>query len=195
MTCDRDLSKSVFYMANHPILPRLFPAVCEVSKKSDKFIFVCDVAFAPIVRALNMETISVFSKNKVDWANDNFERFRVKLLRTVANKFGLDKTALKGHEVVDEMSRKLDSGYDVFMCPSGVSNINADWRIGAGAIAQEKIAKPVQPSFVYIPVEFTKRSDIKYFPTFGSLVPQAGVFQAKEVARQLQAQYNNYRNS
>ena len=177
-----------FLMSNHPQVFRLATAVAQLNNQYEDLTVVCDAAIAPVAKAAGIKTIAVHSPGKQNWTGDRKESARVNLMQKVGHVFHLYKGALQGPEVTEKIAEELTAGRSVFMCPSAVSNPNANWRIGVGVVASRFVDSQVKPAFVNIPLS-RGVVQVKTFNNFRQLTGDNLPADPHDVSSLLQTKY------
>lgn len=147
-------------------------------------VVVADAAYQRILEHFGMKVIGIKSPSKPYWTDDVIDKTRIGLTLLLGRVTGSYENALTGEEAVEVMIAKLKEGYDLFICPAGVSNPSAPWRPGVGLIAIRLMNDPIGVGFVHIPNSFFERNSLKLGPTIGSLIPEnrTGLYPRKVAA-------------
>ncbi len=179
------------FMSNHPNALRLYPAVFEIRKSVPNVNIVVDALFANFIKPFGFKTIETYSPNKASWSDDPADVAKIELMLWLGNLLGVYKNALQKDQIVDCTVDKLKLGFDVLICPSGITNEKVQWRPGVGKIIK-KVNNNTNLGFVYIPKDFKSKIKIINGITVGSVLQESSEYDPQKLALCLQKQYQQH---
>lgn len=181
-------SERTLYMANHPAAPRMAEAFIRVNRRIPDMVYVCDALFSPFLEKVGMKTIGVDTRRVT--SRNPYCRARIKLVHALGNALGLYDNGVRGSGIVDSICERLDSGNNVFICPSGISDDSAPWKCGVGDVAIRTKDKGVHSGFIFIPHTYFISEEIQQGPVLGSFLPESdGAISPRRVAKILENEF------
>lgn len=127
----------ILFMSNHQGPIGMWPRLVDFERNYPDTTFVCNASFSFFLHIFGISTIGISTKKYLERLDSTSADIKSCLISALGSVTARNMKILEGECVVDEISKKLSRGKNVFIFPETVTNNKEGWRSGVGRVCKK----------------------------------------------------------